>query len=200
MSAWYVASVVLAVALSGCTGSASGSETVVEATDARLRLDNGVYRLDDAPFSGIIIRRFARGALKQRGVYRAGRQHGLTSSFYEDGRLRERRRYVRGKANGSHDGWWPSGSLRFSFNYVDDKREGVQRQWYVTGGLYTELRFRDDREHGIQRAFRENGKAYINYEVRDGFKYGLSKSALCTSLENEIAKTGEQPTQSEVTR
>jgi hypothetical protein len=178
-----------AIAVIGCTTHAdSASNAQVESDDARLLLDNGVYRFDHEPYSGFIVTRYPDdpdGTVKKRALYQAGQQDGLTRTYYATGARRDERWYKRGKANGNHRGWWPSGLRKFDFTYVEDRREGVHRQWYVTGAPYTELTFHLDREDGMQRAFRENGKPYINYEVKDGFKYGLSKSSLCTSLKNE---------------
>jgi antitoxin component YwqK of YwqJK toxin-antitoxin module len=171
-------------ALASASQAESASNPQVETTDPRLTIDNGIYRVDGAPYTGAIATHYPGGVLKELAWYQAGQQHGLTSTFYATGIRRDERWYQRSKAHGNHRGWWPTGLRKFDFTYVADKRESIHRQWYATGVPYTELTFHLDREDGMQRAFRENGKPYINYEVKDGYKYGLSKSGVCRSLEN----------------
>lgn len=199
-----LAAISLVSALSVACGVAasSGDETAAMApvdvsgvpsvtTDAAspdLVLDNGVYRLRGAPYSGVIEERYPNGVVKRAGSYYEGRQHGITKTFYADGRLRDERSYRDNLSYGRHVGYWDNGNIKFDFIYRDEKREGLHRQWYRTGAQYTALNYRDDKEHGMQRAWRDNGKPYINYEARNGFRYGLQKSALCYELADGAVK------------
>ncbi|SDY61684.1 toxin-antitoxin system YwqK family antitoxin [Hymenobacter psychrophilus] len=157
-------------------------DTTVARTDAALNLHNGVYYLGSKPYSGFVQELYPTGAVKSNASYYAGRQHGLTRTFWADGRPHEVRSYRAGLAYGRHTGFWPNGHRKFDFVYADDKREGSHKQWYESGNIYCDLNFADDQEVGRQQAWRENGKVYINYAVRDGVRYGLQKSALCYTL------------------
>jgi len=161
--------------------------TIVE-NDSVLKLQNGVYYLDNKPFSGYLKSTYNTDTLKSIATYFQGKQHGVTKTFFPNGKLESERNYRNGIGYGRHFGYWQNGNMKFDFIYHFDKREGVQTQWYESGSKYCELSFTDDRENGMQRAWRENGKPYINYEVKNGVRYGLQKSALCYTLKNETPK------------
>jgi antitoxin component YwqK of YwqJK toxin-antitoxin module len=152
-----------------------------------LKLDNGVYYLNQKAFSGFIEELDSKKTISM-GSYLNGKQEGITKTYYPNRAIRDNRSYKDGKAFGRHFGNWQNGKIRFDFNYVNEKREGLQKQWYETGAPYAFLTFKNDREDGMQKAWRENGKLYINYEAKDGFRYGLQKSALCYTLRKEKLK------------
>lgn len=154
----------------------------------RLTLRNGIYFLDNRPYSGFIKTKYENEALKNISSCLDGKQHGIAKSFFVNGKLETIRNYRNGLSYGLHYGYWSNGNKKFEFQYFNDKREGIQKQWYESGNQYYELTFSDDRENGMQQAWRENGKIYINYEVKDGIRYGLQKTALCYTLNNEKLK------------
>jgi antitoxin component YwqK of YwqJK toxin-antitoxin module len=155
----------------------------------KLKLDNGIYYLNNKSFSGYIKAQYNSNQTSSIGAYLNGKQEGVTTTFYPSGKMRDSRSYKNGMAFGRHYGYWENGHLKFEFIYVNDKREGINKQWYISGKPYAFLTFKDDKEHGMQRAWRENGKPYINYEAIDGNRYGLQKSALCYTLVDEKIKT-----------
>ncbi len=153
-----------------------------------LKLNNGLYYLNEKPFSGYIKDVYENGQVQSIASYLNGMQHGTTISFYENGRLRDSRCYKENKSFGKHIGYWENGNQKFEFYYLNDKREGPNKQWYESGQPYAFLNFKDDKEDGTQQAWRQNGKPYLNYEAKDGFRYGLQKSNLCYTLEDEKFK------------
>jgi antitoxin component YwqK of YwqJK toxin-antitoxin module len=158
-------------------------------TVANLKLDNGLYYLDNKPFSGYRKELYENKQVGFIGSYLNGMQHGITLTYFDNGKLKDSRAYKLNKSFGKHYGYWENGNQKFEFYYLNDKREGANKQWYVTGKPYSFLNFKDDKEHGMQQAWRENGKPYINYEAKDGFRYGLQKSGLCYTLADEKLKT-----------
>jgi antitoxin component YwqK of YwqJK toxin-antitoxin module len=161
----------------------------VLATASNLKLDNGIYYLENRPFSGYIKEQYPNNTLSLIASYWKGMQHGTTTSYYPNGQLRFVRMYKENKSFGKHFGFWENGKQKFEFYYFNDKREGSNKQWYQSGQPYTFLNFKDDKENGLQQAWRENGKPYINYEAKDGFRYGLQKSGLCYTLKDQKLKT-----------
>lgn len=153
-----------------------------------LRLDNGIYYLNQIPFSGYMLEKYTDNSIKSITSFYEGKQHGLTTTYYQDGKIRDKRMYKENLSFGSHIGFWENGKKKFDFVYYNDKREGLQKQWYSSGQPYAFLNFKNDAEFGMQKAWRENGKPYINYEVKDGIRYGLQKAALCYTLKNEALK------------
>lgn len=154
-----------------------------------LKLDNGVYYLNNQPFSGYINSNYPNDMGSLVAGYLNGMQHGLSTSYYPNGNIMFIRMYNQNKSFGKHIGYWGNGKLKFEFYYNNDKRTGTHKQWYESGQAYTVLNFKDDQEDGMQYAWRENGKPYINYEAKDGFRYGLQKSNLCYTLIDEKLKT-----------
>lgn len=159
--------------------------------DKNLILENGVYYLKLASFSGYIIEKYPNAEPKSIVSYLKGKKHGFSSSYYLNGKLNDKRSYKNGKSFGKQIGFWENGKQKFEFIYINDKREGLQKQWYESGKPYAFLTFKDDKEDGMQQAWRENGKSYINYEAKDGKRYGLQKSNLCYTLINEKLKQNE---------
>jgi antitoxin component YwqK of YwqJK toxin-antitoxin module len=157
-------------------------------TAPNLKLDNGIYRINNLPFSGYVKELYSNNQLSIVSGYLNGMQHGTSISYYPNGKLRFVRMYKENKSFGKHIGYWENGNPKFEFYYLNDKREGANKQWYITGNPYAFLNFKDDKEDGMQQAWRENGKPYINYEAKDGFRYGLQKSGLCFTLKDEKFK------------
>jgi antitoxin component YwqK of YwqJK toxin-antitoxin module len=155
----------------------------------KLTLNNGIYYLNQMPFSGYRKEMYSNGDIGLVAGYLNGMQHGTSTSYYPGGKLNFIRMYKANKSFGKHIGYWENGNQKFEFYYLDDKREGVNKQWYQSGKPYTFLHFKDDKEDGMQQAWRENGKPYINYEAKEGFRYGLQKSGLCYTLVDEKMKT-----------
>jgi antitoxin component YwqK of YwqJK toxin-antitoxin module len=155
----------------------------IQLDNKNLKLDNGIYYLNNKAFSGYIKELYNHQTVSV-GSYWNGKQEGITKTFFPNGKLKDSRSYKDNKAFGRHYGYWANGYQKFDFIYVNEKREGLQKQWYESGKPYAFLTFKNDREDGMQKAWRENGKSYINYEAKDGFRYGLQKSALCYSLRN----------------
>lgn len=183
--------------VAGCGAESSGRSPELEPVDITnipadtvdagspgLAAVNGVYSLNDQPFSGFVRESYTDHNLKRVASYHEGTRHGLTTTFFPNGRVRDVRSYRDNVGYGRHYGYWEDGTMKFDFLYRDDKREGVQKQWYRSGKPYAFLTFRDDQEIGMQQAWRESGRLYINYEARDGVRYGLQKSVLCNTIEN----------------
>lgn len=157
-------------------------------TIKNLKLDNGIFYLNNQPFSGYIKKITPEGGTESINGILNGMQHGRSVSFYETGNIKDVRMYKENKSFGKSYGYWEDGKMKFEFYYLDDKRHGSNKQWYKSGQLYAFMNFKDDKEDGMQQAWRENGKPYINYEVKDGIRYGLQKSNLCYTLVDEKFK------------
>lgn len=145
---------------------------------------NGVYYLNNQPFSGYIQWRSATGQLQKSASVYKGEKHGMYRTFYNNGAPYEIRFFKNNKSNGRHYGYWNNGNMQFDYTYADDKQEGEFKRWYPDGKRYMLLHYANDKEQGLQQAWRNNGKLFINYEARDGHKYGLQETDLCYQLKN----------------
>ncbi len=157
----------------------------VLSTDLNVKLDNGIFYLNNLPFSGYVKEFYPNKSISLVAGFVNGKQHGTSTCYFPNGKIRFIRMYKENKSFGKHIEYWENGNPKFEFYYLNDKREGPNKQWYISGKPYAFLNFKDDKENGLQQAWRENGRAYINYEAKDGFRYGLQKSALCYTLKDE---------------
>lgn len=191
----------LAFSFAGCSGTKKEGEIIYSSffvdialipkdtvSSEKLKLDNGIYYLNNRPFSGYRKELYGNNNVSLVAGYLNGMQHGASISYYPTGQLHFIRMYKENKSFGKHIAYWEKGNPKFEFYYLNDKREGSNKQWYQSGRPYAFLKFKDDKEYGLQQAWRENGKAYINYEAKDGFRYGLQKSGLCYTLKDEKFK------------
>lgn len=160
----------------------------INITSKALKKENGIYLLNERPFSGHVLEYYKGKKIKSITPVYNGMLHGITRTFYSDGKLKDARSYRENKSYGRHYGFWENGKLKFDFTYYNNKLEGEQKQWYENGQLYLRLHYKNDSETGMQQGWRQNGKLFANYEVKDGIRYGLQKSYLCYTLKNEQIK------------
>jgi antitoxin component YwqK of YwqJK toxin-antitoxin module len=121
--------------------TSSISKDTVLSTAPNLKLDNGIYYLNNLPFSGYRKELYENKQLSFVAGYLNGMQHGNSTSFYPNGQLRFIRMYKENKSFGKHFGYWENGNQKFEFYYLNDKREGINKQWYITGKPYAFLNF-----------------------------------------------------------
>lgn len=156
--------------------------TTVEASDSLLAWKIGMMTYRNAPFSGVLMERYADGRVKSKTEYVNGKRHGIAMQWYPDGIVKEVRYYTAGAKVGVHTGWWPHGEVRFSYAFKDGVYHGDFREWYESGQPARAFYYQDGRETGAQKAWRENGKLYVNLVYKNGRRYGIAKQKPCFSI------------------
>ncbi len=79
----------------------------------RLKLDNGIYYLNNKAFSGYRKEVYENGKPGLIGSYLNGMQHGTTLTFFNNGKLKDKREYKLNKSFGKHVGYWENGNQKF---------------------------------------------------------------------------------------
>ena len=156
------------------------SGTDVLSTDAALRRAGGILYHGDAPFSGRLIERYARGATKSLTPYDEGKAQGVARGWYPDGTAMYERPYEAGRKEGVHTGWWEGGRLQFVYHFKNDLHEGNARTWYSDGTLYRDFNYENGKEAGLQRMWKEDGTLKANYVIKDGRRFGLIGEKPCS--------------------
>ena len=171
------------------------STDTVAFTDPDLTYVNGIYRLDDKPYSGTVYRVLKGYAIETYSPVVDGRLHGRYTSYYANGDPYETRTYSNGLSTGTHIGYWEgAGHKKFEYNYLDQKKEGTQRTWYRNGDPAEAYFYHDDQLSGRQQAWRENGSLYRNYIVKEGIPYGLQKSKTCYEVSDQrVVRQADKP-------
>ena len=163
-------------------GLGTAGEFTVEISEATLLRTNGVLRLGDKPFSGVLVERYPDRHLKSLAQYVDGRQHGIAESWFSNGATDEIRHYQHGWKDGEHRGWWSNGKPRFVFQFKDQVYEGTCQEWYENGQPYRVNHYVAGEEVGRQQLWYEDGKILANYVVKDGRRYGLTGAMGCISV------------------
>ncbi|PNW26539.1 toxin-antitoxin system YwqK family antitoxin [Formosa algae] len=159
-------------------------------TNSNLTYINGLYLLQNKPYSGIVYTVLKGYDVKTYSSVLNGKLHGTYRSFYDNGKPYEIRYYRNGLAIGTHVAYWKSnGNLKFEYNYYDQKKEGSHKNWFENGNLSYSYRYKNDRLFGLQQAWRINGSLYRNFIVKNGVRYGLQKAKSCYELSNETVVT-----------
>lgn len=153
-----------------------------------LNTSNGVFLLNDQPYTGTAISRYKNGNNKEIIEYLDGKRHGKFIKYFEHGSISFECFYESGKKHGKCYSWWKNGNLRSETNFKNGIAEGTQKQWYESGAKFKVLYLENGQEKGLQQAWRKNGKLYNNYEAKNGRIFGLKKANLCYELEDEKIK------------
>jgi antitoxin component YwqK of YwqJK toxin-antitoxin module len=166
------------------------SNSIVENTDSRLRLANGVLLYNELPFSGKVISNYTSMQLKSEIQYVKGRKNGLEKKWSQNGNVIEKRSYTNGFKSGIHKACWPDGTPKFEY-YFNERGEfhGTVKEWTQSGLLYMSFNYANGKEEGRQRLWKLDGSIKANYEVVDGERFGLIGLKKCYTItvnEDEI--------------
>jgi antitoxin component YwqK of YwqJK toxin-antitoxin module len=120
---------VLAISFTSCSNTKKGDKInsysffvdtalilkdTVLLTAPNLKLYNGVYYVNNIPFSGYIKALF-NNKVSMVASYLNGMQHGSSISYYPTGQLRFVRMYKENKSYGKYIGYWENGNSKFEF-------------------------------------------------------------------------------------
>jgi len=163
-SGFFVFALAALLGFSGC--KKPQAVAVIEANASELKLTNGhLVRIGQTNyFTGLMVERYAGGALKSRSSISNGVMSGTSEGWFTNGVLQVREEFragvsegVRtkwdlnaakvseatiagGKLNGPFRRWHPNGVLAEEVEMKNDKPEGRARAWYPSGALKTEMR------------------------------------------------------------
>lgn len=78
---------------------------------SELKQTAGIWNLNDKPFTGWAVERYADGKLHRASEFRSGLQHGLTLLWYPDGSPQMSANYHQGALHGRFLGWYQGGGI-----------------------------------------------------------------------------------------
>lgn len=157
--------------------------------ELNLLTDKGIFVHNDIPFTGIATDFYPNSdQLKRRITFKKGKKDGLFEQFFADGKNSQTIIYKNGKRHGKSKTWWSNGNIRTISNFENDKGQGLQEQFYQEGMIFKRLHLDKGKEKGLQQAWRSNGDIYVNYEAKNGRNFGLKRANLCFELEEEEVK------------
>jgi antitoxin component YwqK of YwqJK toxin-antitoxin module len=159
-------------------------DTVVDAGDGSLHLENGVWFWRDQPFSGTMERYYSNGKLQFKQSFYLGKEEGWQFSYYENGNKDAQRYYHLGEKDSVNLGWWINGNLRYEYHFKAGTYEGDFKEWYQTGKPLKWINYHDGKEQW-GKGWRENGKPYMSFVMKGGRLYGQINPNLCYTLKDE---------------
>ena len=164
-------------------------ESVV-ANDPNFKLNNGILKLNNIPFSGFTFELYSSGKLKSKKQFLNGRKHGYEKYWFLNDSLSTLRYYKNGIKIGIHQSWWENRQQKFVYHFNDNgKYNGSVKEWYPDGQLAKDFNFIEGVEDGPQKLFKLNGAIKANYIVINEERFGLIGLKKCYTVisgKNEI--------------
>ena len=156
---------------------------MIEASNEKLNLENGILFYNDMPFTGDLVTYYGNNILKSDIEYADGRKHGLEKHWYESSTRAIARYYKKGLKSGLHQGWWENGKLKFEYYFNNNgEYNGSVKEWDESGLLIMYFNYKDGKEIGNQRLWKSDGSLKANYEVIEGERYGLIGLKKCYAV------------------
>jgi hypothetical protein len=83
---------------------------------------------------------------------------GWVRDMHENQRINILGQYVDGKQHGLSTEWYESGKKKSEGSFKDNEKQGLYRWWHENGKKKYEVTYKDGKEHGLLTAWSENGK------------------------------------------
>lgn len=149
----------------------------------------GRVLLNEAPFSGYLMRYYPDGAVKKKTGYIDGVKEGVSWTFHAGGSIMARRTYKAGEKHGTHKGYYANGARQFVYYFEHGLSVGTHEEWYEDGSPARLMNYVQGRPFGTQKVWRPDGKLRSNYVVReDGRRYGLVGIKRCKNIDTETER------------
>lgn len=158
---------------------------IIEVSDSKFQLKNGVLLYDNKPFTGITISHYTPTVGPKSEIqYISGRKQGYEKQWYPSGQLAIERYYNLGKKVRIHSAWWENGTAKFEYHFnTKGEYHGIVKEWYSDGQLLRYFNYVNGQESGSQRLWKADGSIKANYEVWNGERYGLIGLKKCFTVE-----------------
>jgi antitoxin component YwqK of YwqJK toxin-antitoxin module len=109
------------------------------------------------------------GAVKTRGFYEGGKEHGVWTYGRSDGTTESEVSFRDGKRHGESRIFFPNGSLERITEYADDKRHGVEKSFgYSSGRLTSEYTYSNSYRDGPYKLYFDDGKLREEGQFKNG--------------------------------
>ena len=168
----FVVAVALALALVWLrpeTKSFTPSPAFVELSRDQLLFTNRhlVRRGETNPFTGLMIDRYASGALRSCSTISNGLLNGVSHGWHTNGQLQVEEFFVDGVSHGTRTRWFTDGAKESEAPIAHGVIEGVFRKWHTNGVLAQQITLSNGVPQGLSRAWRPDG-TLNEVNLRDG--------------------------------
>lgn len=121
-------------------------------------------------FSGIYIRKYSNGKIKEKATLKNGQLQGKFEKYYDNESI-ESKGYLNNKSEleGTFRLWYKSGSKASIIHYRDGNLHGKFTEWYEDGQINSRGKYDEGELDGLSEKFFENGKyeGYSYYNKGD---------------------------------
>jgi len=125
---------------------------IVDKSDTALKIENGVLKYFDEPFSGKIVSFYLNNQKKVEINYLNGKKNGIEKKWYKSGKITSERNYFKNLKIGVHEGYWENGSSKFLYHFNSNgEYMGTVEEWYKNGNRYRSFNYLNGKEAGNQK-------------------------------------------------
>lgn len=108
------------------------------------------------------------GVLRSTEHWKAGKLHGVMTTYYADGRVAESRMFNNGMAAGKAEQFHPDGKLRYQATYVNGEPEGPETYYFPNGNKEIEGRYVNGNRDGGWKYYNEDGTVRMQFLYAQG--------------------------------
>lgn len=136
---------------------------------------------------------FFNGQLKGEEIYKAGKQEGAETDYYESGVVSARLNYKNGEMDGEGRFYYPEGALKKIENYRNGKLQGARTIYYTSGIIKAIENYQEDKLNGGYKLYHPNGQLseegnYVNGVLNGPYKSWSSSGILSIEAQYEQDK------------
>ena len=128
-----------------------------------------------APFTGVVEKKFPNGKVEATMSFKDGKLHGRTVTYYQNGNMKSDESFVNGIADGVSKSFYENGKVEYETTYKNNKRNGLEKSYSSTGQLQTEMTYKNGKLEGLSKIYGENGKLEGEAYFKDGQPEGITK-------------------------
>ncbi|RDE62321.1 toxin-antitoxin system YwqK family antitoxin [Psychrilyobacter piezotolerans] len=118
------------------------------------------------PYTGILLKYYKNGQIKEKLNFEQGKYHGENISYYEDGQIKEKFNFEHDQLDGEMISYYKNGQVEARFNFKQGKQDGENFSYYKNGQVEMKLDFKQNQLDGKMISYYENGqiKDEINWQ------------------------------------
>lgn len=146
------------------------ADTKVEMLRTELELKSGrLHRIGSTNlFTGLMLERYADGALRSRSTVTHGLLHGLSEGRYPNGQVQVTEQFTEGVSHGLRTKWYPDGAKLSEATIVEGKLHGPFRRWHPNGELAEDLQLKEGQPDGLSKAYFPSGSMKSRTTMQNG--------------------------------
>ncbi len=145
-------------------------------------------QVKDGKQHGFTTSLYENGQKSGEGTYKNDKRDGLWTRWHENGQKEREGTYKDGKQDGLHTEWHENGQKEREGTYKDGKQDGLHTEWHENGQKESERNYKGGRPHGLYALWHENGQKWLEAT----WKHGKELSAKYWNRKNEEVETSRE--------